>query len=307
MSFRMLYKGIYAGRPALFQLFLLLLLLVAGALLSSLASSLPLYLLYGSFDLMNEPGAMRWLQVATATGTFLLPSLAIAWLCSTDIKSYLSIRPLPQAQIWALVLLSMLLLSPAISLLGAWNQQMSLPEFMAPIENWMRRQEDTAQQLTERLLQDLSYLTLFFNLIVVAVVAGITEEFFFRGALQRILNKWASNHHLVIWTAAILFSSFHLQFFGFVPRLLLGAYFGYLLYWGKNIWIPVFAHFANNATAVVVLSDNELRDNQYLSGEIPSDQLAEVTLASAIMLFLFIGVTGYLKKKLQQDNRSAEK
>lgn len=294
----------YAGRTALFQLFLLFLLLVAGALLSSLASTLPLYVLYGSFDLINEPGAMRWLQVVTATGTFLVPSLAIAWFCSTDIKKYLSIRSFPQGQIWLLTFLSMILLSPTTSLLGALNQQMSLPEFMAPIENWMRQQEEAAQLLTERLLQDSSPLTLFSNLIVVAVVAGITEEFFFRGALQRILNKWTSNHHLVIWTAAILFSTFHLQFFGFVPRMLLGAYFGYLLYWGQNIWIPIFAHFTNNAFAVILMSDSELRGNQYLSGEIPPGHLMQITLASVLTLLLFFWVTSYLRKKLRPDSPS---
>lgn len=103
----------------------------------------------------------------------------------------------------------------------------------------MQTQEALAEQLTNTLLAGDGLLTFLSNLVVMALMAGITEEFLFRGALQRIIGQWTANHHIVIWSAAILFSAFHLQFYGFLPRMLLGAYFGYLLYWSRNIWIPV--------------------------------------------------------------------
>ena len=49
----------------------------------------------------------------------------------------------------------------------------------------------------------------------------------------------------------MLFSAMHMQFFGFFPRMLLGALFGYLLVWTGSLWVPVFAHFFNNASAVI--------------------------------------------------------
>lgn len=305
MPLRMFYSGIYAGRSALFQLFLLLLFAVAGAIVFSLAGSLAFYLIYGSVDVTAYPGAMRWLQFLSATGIFLLPALATAWFCSTNPKDYLSIRPLPKAAIWILTFISMFLLSPTISLIGALNQQMTLPDWMAPLEEWMRRQENLAQQVTEIFLQNSSLPTLIANLIVIAVTAGITEEFFFRGALQRILEKWTPNHHLVIWVAAILFSTFHLQFFGFIPRLLLGAYFGYLLYWGKNIWIPVFAHFVNNAFAVIGMSDSEWKENEFVSGEIPTDHLMQFTLIATLTFILFILLVRHLRSILIRRPPSA--
>lgn len=295
----------YAGRSALFQLFLLLLFAVAGAIVFSFIASLSFYAIYGSFDLAGSAGAMRWLQFMSATGIFLLPALAIAWFCSPNPKEYLSIKPWPKAEIWMLTLVSMLLLSPAISLTGSLNQEMSLPEWMAPLEEWMRRQENLARQATEIFLQNSSYLNLFLNLIVIAVMAGITEEFFFRGALQRILAQWTPNHHTVIWVTAILFSTFHLQFFGFIPRLLLGAYFGYLLYWGRNIWIPVFAHFTNNAFAVIGMSDNEWKENEFISGEIPADHLWQFTLIAALTFILFILLVRRLRGVLQASQPSA--
>ena len=81
---------------------------------------------------------------------------------------------------------------------------MELPAFMAPIEEWMRAQETLAEQLTTILLSSDSVWVILANLIVIAVTAGITEEFLFRGALQRVIGKWTSNPHTIIWVAAIL-------------------------------------------------------------------------------------------------------
>ena len=138
-------------------------------------------------------------------------------------------------------------------------------------------------------------ITLFFNLIVIAVAAGITEEFLFRGALQRIIEKWTYNHHIIIWSAAIIFSTFHMQFFGFLPRMLLGAYFGYLLYWTRNIWIPVFAHFVNNAIAVISMSDAKLKDNEFITGDISTQNFLPYTIVAIVALFFFVRCCQKLK------------
>jgi len=79
------------------------------------------------------------------------------------------------------------------------------------------------------------------------------EELLFRGVVQRILTEMTRNHHWGIWLSAALFSALHLQFFGFIPRLLLGAIFGYLLVWSGSLWLPILAHFVNNAGAVIAL------------------------------------------------------
>ncbi len=54
-----------------------------------------------------------------------------------------------------------------------------------------------------------------------------------------------------IWVSAILFSALHMQFYGFFPRMLLGAFFGYLLLWSGSLWLPIIAHFVNNCVAVI--------------------------------------------------------
>lgn len=288
MSIRMYLKGIYADRSALFQLFTLLTFVLAGAIFSSLLSMSILFLSYGfSANMMEHPDIMRIVQFLSAIGTFLFPALGVAYLSSKHPKEFLYIGRIPGGATLWLTFICMFLLSPTISLTGLLNKQMELPACMAPIENWMREQENTAEKLTLVLLSGNSFVTLLFNLIVIAVTAGITEEFLFRGALQRIIGKWTTNHHLVIWSAAFLFSAFHMQFFGFLPRMLLGAFFGYLLYWSKNIWIPVFAHFLNNAFAVISMSDAELKDNEFITGDISTQHLLPYSIAAAVTFCFF--------------------
>ena len=287
----MYLKGIYADKSALFQLYILLLLVLGGLILASFITTIPLLLLQGidgsQKGIAFDPSLMRITQFISAVGTFLLPACFFAWLCSNQPKRYLSIGKLPTLEVLALTFLSMFLINPAISLTGLLNQQMELPSFMEGIEHWMRTREDEAERLTLLLLSEKGIGALLANLLVVALTAGITEEFLFRGAFQRILERWTSNPHLVIWIAACLFSAFHMQFYGFLPRMLLGAYFGYLLDWSRNIWIPVFAHFTNNAFAVICMSDEQLKQNEFISGEVTAPNLLPYIVMAVIGLVLF--------------------
>jgi uncharacterized protein len=90
-------------------------------------------------------------------------------------------------------------------------------------------------------------------MIVIGVLPAIGEEIVFRGIIQNQLFRATHNKHVAIWIAAILFSAIHFQFFGFVPRMLLGALFGYLYYWSGNLWMSVIAHFANNGFSVLAM------------------------------------------------------
>lgn len=293
-------KGIYAGKPALFQLLLLLVSLLLGAIFSSLIGTGIFFMLHGTAgNIMHYPGMMRMMQLISAIGTFLFPALAVAWLCSPDPEAYLCIKRKTDTKILLLVLASTILMSPTITLTALLNKQMVLPSFMAPVEAWMQTQEALAEQLTNTLLAGDGLLTFLSNLVVMALMAGITEEFLFRGALQRIIGQWTANHHIVIWSAAILFSAFHLQFYGFLPRMLLGAYFGYLLYWSRNIWIPVFAHFANNAFAVIGMSDNRLKENEFITGDISNANLLPYSALAVITLLLFIVCVQRIRKTIQ--------
>ncbi len=140
---------------------------------------------------------------------------------------------------------------PALNQIVYWNQEMHLPEFLSSFENWCSEMENLAEEQTQGLLSTTDIFPTIMNILIIGVLTGIGEEFFFRGALQRMLVISKVNSHVAIWTAAIVFSALHFQFFGFVPRVLLGAFFGYLYMWSGNIWVNSFAHALNNSLVII--------------------------------------------------------
>ena len=141
---------------------------------------------------------------------------------------------------------------PAIAVIAQWNEQIVLPDSLTGVENWMRQMEDAAKDVTDLFLSGETLSDLFLNLLIIAAAAAFVEEIFFRGALQQLIEKWLRNDHVAVWTAAFIFSAIHLQFYGFLPRLVMGAVLGYLFLYSRNLWIPMLYHFVNNAAVVVI-------------------------------------------------------
>ena len=134
-----------------------------------------------------------------------------------------------------------------------WNANVHLPESAKAIEEWAREYENAAEVLTKFLTTFDSEAQLIIALIVIAVLPAIGEEIVFRGFIQSEFFRITKNIHVSIWIAAFLFSAIHFQFFGFVPRLLLGALFGYLYFWSGNLWMAILAHFVNNGLSVMAM------------------------------------------------------
>lgn len=134
-----------------------------------------------------------------------------------------------------------------------WNQNLHLPETLAPLEQWIRSKEKGLEGITKYLTTFKTTGQLLVAILVIAIIPGIGEEVLFRGILQRNLSYWTGNVHLGVWLAAALFSAIHVQFLGFFPRMLLGALFGYLYVWSGNLWVPILAHFVNNGFTVLMV------------------------------------------------------
>ena len=122
---------------------------------------------------------------------------------------------------------------------------------MKDAEISMRKMEDQAQIFSEVFLNTATIQGLIINILLIGVLAAVGEEIFFRGLLQNLFLKGTGNAHVAIWISAFLFSFIHFQFFGFFPRMLLGAMIGYLFYWSGSLWAAILAHFINNAVSVV--------------------------------------------------------
>ena len=118
---------------------------------------------------------------------------------------------------------------------------------MAGLEQQLRAMEEAASVLTERFLQADNLGGLLINIGLMALLPALSEELSFRGTLQQVLGR----NHVAVWLTAIIFSAIHMQFFGFIPRMLMGAMFGYIFLWSGSLWIPILMHFTNNSLAVI--------------------------------------------------------
>ncbi|AWW31078.1 CPBP family intramembrane metalloprotease domain-containing protein [Echinicola strongylocentroti] len=134
-----------------------------------------------------------------------------------------------------------------------WNMNVEFPAFMSGFEEFARQMEDQAMQMTKFLTDFQSFGEFLAGVLVIGVLAGIGEEYFFRGVLQPKLHRYFGNAHVGVWLAAFVFSAIHFQFYGFFPRLLLGALFGYLYLYSGSLVYPIVGHVLNNTFTIVMV------------------------------------------------------
>ena len=242
------------------QIIAFLLIILFSALIFSGIGVVSAFLIWGG-DVINEVGGMsspqavdaaRYMQGWFHAGMFLVPSLIFAALSGTGLGNYLSIKKFPAMKYLLFALALYIIASPLIGTLMEWNSHLSLPSWLSGVEEWMRSQEDKAKIATEALMKTRTSAGLWANLLIMAVLPALGEEFMFRGVLMRWFSGFIKNIHLNIALTALLFSALHMQFFGFFPRMALGILFGYLLYWSGSIWLPVIVHFLNNGSMVLL-------------------------------------------------------
>ena len=244
---------------------------------------------------------LKYIQVVQSIGLFVIPALILGWLYHGNFSEYLQINRTTAFNSYLYVGLAGLLLIPLINYVGEINSHMQFPEFLSGVEDWMRTKEDEAKVLTDKFLKAEGISGLLFNVFMVAVLPAVGEELLFRGVIQRIFTNMTKNYHWGIWIAAFIFSAIHIQFYGFLPRMLLGAMFGYLLIWTGTMWAPILAHFVNNTMGVV---GYYLIDKGSISKDIEQwgtgpEQFPLVLLSLAsVSLLLFLIYRNSIKTKL---------
>jgi uncharacterized protein len=243
------------------------------------------------------PDLLRYFQIIQSIGLFVIPSLLLAWFFSGNVFKYLHLHKGISWQTVFLTALIMLSAVPVVNLMAHFNAGISLPESFSALEEWMKRTEESAKNITELFLRADNTAALLFNLLLIAVIPAVGEELLFRGIVQRLFSEWTRNRHLGIWIAAILFSALHMQFYGFLPRTMLGVLFGYLLIWSGRMWVPIAAHFVNNAAAVLVyyfIQRNQISETIETIGSEPNDW---IYVALSVVFFLIFIIYFFQREK----------
>ncbi|MEL7148754.1 MAG: CPBP family intramembrane glutamic endopeptidase [Bacteroidota bacterium] len=280
-------------RTPLATILLLFACVAAGYFIAAFIGIIPILPFITSIEdlsqLINDPQPDSWWAVMTqqlivASMLFILtPYLYVKFVLQSK-SSYL----FTASHAWLKGILLTVVLTLSFmgfnSILVEWNSQMVLPDFMSGIEDYIRSKEDQLARLTEFLTDFQTTDKYLYTMLIIGVIPAIGEEYLFRGVLQTIFEKFIGNPHLAILLASILFSAFHFQFYGFLPRMALGMLFGYLFYYSGNLIYPMIAHFINNGLTVTVLYLHK-------TGVIEFDiETAETPALWTVLMFLAIGI-----------------
>lgn len=238
---------------------------------------------------------MKMGQIVQTVVAFLLPAAVLGFVFSPTPFAYLGINKVAKGKTFLLTFLLALSISPVIGLLSDINKLIAMPQ-------WALDAEIQAAKITSLFLSVKTVSGLLLNLFIVAVLPAVSEELLFRGLFQRIFTNWTKNAHIAIWISAALFSAIHFQFQGFIPRLFLGGLFGYLFLFSGSLWVPIFAHFVNNAMAVLVFY-------LYQIGAItqnPETYEGDITSPWTILIsFITLGLVLYSIRQYEQNRTAA--
>jgi len=275
------------------KLLLLFLMMLAATILFSLIMGITGWYFFGTFEFdpalfMEYPGVFKFLQSIQTVLIFIVPAMIAAKLFWPESLDGLAGEGKISLNLLLASGVTMALSQYFIVWTGVVNSHIVLPESWSVLTEWIERTEKEAMELTKALIQYNSSAGFFLNIIIIALLPAMGEEWIFRGHVQRYFSEWFKNIHVAIFLTAFIFSAMHLQFMTFLPRFFLGIILGYLFYLGGNLWYAVAGHFTNNFLALMVMRhhapdvgpDMSLPDIHFSAGVVIS------ALAVVAMLFL---------------------
>ena len=254
-SFSITKTPFFDGKSRFVQIFILLVTVLGGMVFFSVLGVLVAGSMYG-FDMealktQEYAAYLRIVQGFNSVGTFMIPAFIFSYLSDSNWFSYGKMDKSPGYVMCNIVIVMSLVILPVVLALAEWNGGWSLPESFSRLDNWLRETDKHNNELVRVMTHDPRVSILLLNIFVLAVLPAIGEELLFRGTMQTFLQKWTKSPHWAIWITAFVFSAIHFQISGFVPRMLLGAYLGYLFYWSGSLWLPILAHFMHNSMSIL--------------------------------------------------------
>ena len=191
---------------------------------------------------------VRGMLLMQFLGLFVIPSLLFAYFSDPKPLPYIGIRKPVKPIYWILGIASLLVAIPLVEYTGLINREINF----GGAQSWMQRMEEEAMEQIKFMLGKQTVGELMTNLVFIAVFAGVGEELFFRGVLQRLLIKAFKSPWAGILVTAFLFSALHVQFFGFIPRFLLGILLGAVYWYSGSLLTAIVAHFIYDAFFIIL-------------------------------------------------------
>jgi hypothetical protein len=236
-------------------------------------------------------GIVKGLLIVNAIGVFVLPALVFSYLADPHPLAYLGIRP-PQKNSFLLIgLVTMIAAYFAVEMLASLNE--SIVYFLPKsTQQWILKFETDADGQMKNILSMKTPADLLMTILLAGALPAISEELFFRGILQKLFIQICRAAWPGIIVTGIIFSAFHMQFMGFIPRMALGIILGALYWYSGSIYTSMLGHFIFNSIGVVLIY-YKVAD---LDSNTTSFTLAYVLIGLA-SLIIIIFLIKYLRKQ----------
>lgn len=267
--------------------------LAGGFFLYQIVGALLALLIFG-MDLENVPvDSLRLMTMAGQILFILLPALLFAKWIYSDVGKIIRIRK-PEVREVILYTAGIIILTPLLQsflyiqnyYLEIWAKNFS---FVNSVKSFFDSLNDMVEKTYGNLLTASNIFELILVIIVVAIVPAIAEETMFRGFIQRSFELKLKKYIAAIVTA-LFFSLYHFNPYGFLPLFILGGFFGFAAYKSKSLIIPMFLHFLNNFSAVMLyhfIGDDELIKSD---ASVNSNELSSYVIMFFSLAVLFVGL-----------------
>lgn len=281
------------------RIFLLAALLVFGLIIGSVLGVI--FPIVTGSDIMGL-NSLRFMQISSQIFTFVLPPIVYALLIKENPFKALGFNKTTITWL-CLGVAMMYAILPLNSVFAEWNANIKFPDSMTDFERFLQDMQERATEIMERFVNVTSIGGLILNLFMIAGLAALGEELLFRSIIQTSLIKVCKNAHIGIIIASAIFSIIHMEFYGLLPRFVLGMLLGYMYYYSRSIWIPIAMHFANNGTIVFLYYLNNIGTINIDVESFGKTNIFVLILSIIAMIALFwFTIKLNKKEKLNTDN-----
>ncbi len=278
-------------------------------ILYQIVGGLILFFIFGADMLNTNFNALRIYQVASQYIFILLPAIFLSKLFFNDVTTVMRIKKIPLKETGFFCAGIILVSVMAVDLQALQDIAFrKIVDFFPALEIIKVNLDELNKVMEESYKRLLSFNSVWEFLLVVLTVAvtpAICEEFFFRGFVLRGFEFLTKPFWAALFTA-IIFSFYHVNFYGFTALILIGLYLGYATYKSGSIYIAVIMHFINNFSAVVLYSLFE--DEEFINSTGAFQDTWIHLLRFSILLAIFILLIFFIKKyysKISQKNQEA--
>lgn len=139
----------------------------------------------------------------------------------------------------------------------------------------------------ESMMDSMTNGVIWVNFISVSIFAPFFEEWLCRGMVLRGLLNNRVHPAVAILVSALFFALIHLNPWQALPAFAIGCLFGYVYYKTGSLRLTMLMHFANNTFALIMSNVDALKDVDTWKEVLPT-QLYWIIFAGCILLLILI-------------------